>query len=325
MKIEFSKKITAIIALLMVMTISVYGQTRNELVEIYNSALDLIDSDIKAAIEQMEKAIEMAEELGEEGMEVKDMAEVQLPGLYYDMSIGLTREGETDAAIEGFENAIELADKYGDPETKQRSENVLHQLYFSKGNSLFRDNDNDSALDFFNKALEINPQYARAHLGKGLVYRRLEETEDFRTSIDAAIEYGLQANDEQIVATAERTARDYFIVRGARAKSDNNLERAREFLRSSLNYDPNFPETHYLIATIYNEQGNHTEAVKSAERAIEVSDGTAEEKAKFYFELAKAHMELGNTSAACSAFENAAHGGYAESARYHMEHVLNCP
>ncbi len=324
MKIELSKKLTALFALFLAVTISVSSQTRNEVVEVYNSAIDLIDTDIKAAIEQMERAIEMAEVLGEEGMEVKEMAEVQLPGLYYDMSLGLARAGETDEAIEGFEKTIEVSDMYDDPESRQRSENILHQLYFSKGNNLQRENENEAALEFFDKALEINPQYARAYLGKGLVFRRLEQTEDFREAMDAAIEYGLQTNDEQIVNTAERTARDYFIVRGARAKSNNEFDRALEYLRSSLNYDSNFPETHYILATIHNEQGNHGEAVKSAERAIDVSDGTAEEKAKYYFELGKAYMELGNNSAACSAFSNAEHGSYAESARYHMDHVLNC-
>ncbi len=325
MKIELTKKLTGILALFLAINLCAFGQTREEAVETYNSALDLIDDDIKAAIEKMEKALEMAEELGQEGMEVKEMVEVQLPGLYYDMSIDMYRGDDMDGAIEGFERAIELAEEYGDPDTKKESENVLHQLYFRKGNNLFREEQNEEALDYFDRSLEINPEFARAHLGKGLVFRRLQDTDNFREAINSAIEYGNQAGDQDLVSTANRTARDYFVAHGARARSDDNFDRALSLLEESVEYDSNFPEAYHLMASIHNEQENWTQAVENAERAIEASDESAEEKARYYFELGKAYMELGNESAACSAFENAAYGDYEESANYHIDHVLNCP
>lgn len=177
----------------------------------------------------------------------------------------------------------------------------------------------------FDKALEINPHHARAHLGKGLVYRRLEDAGNFREAMDMAIETALMTDDEQIMQTAGSTARDFFLVRAVRAKGENDFGQAIEFISASLSYDEAFPETHFLLATIYNEQSRYQDAVNSAQRAIELFNGTRDETAKIYFELGKAYEGLGDTTRACAAYNEAAHGNYEASAKYQMEHVLKCP
>jgi tetratricopeptide (TPR) repeat protein len=108
-------------------------------------------------------------------------------------------------------------------------------------NSLFRENKNEEALSMFDKALDINPQHARAHLGKGLVYRKLEDADNFREAMDNAIETALMTDEKQIMETAESTARDFFLVRAVRSKGENNLQQAIDFISASLSYDEAFP------------------------------------------------------------------------------------
>jgi tetratricopeptide (TPR) repeat protein len=86
-----------------------------------------------------------------------------------------------------------------------------------------------------------------------------------------------------------------------------------------------FPETHFLLATIYNEQSRYQDAVNSAQRAIDLFNGTKDETAKIYFELGKAYEGLGDITRACAAYNDAAYGNYEASAKYQMEHVLKCP
>jgi tetratricopeptide (TPR) repeat protein len=324
MKIKFLQKLLLSGGLVLFTGVLAQGQTYNDAVEAYNTGIDLIESDISAAIESLEKSREIAMGLGAEGEEIKEQAENQIPGLYYELGLNQYRERNVDLAVEGIEEAIEVSEKYGDDATKKRSETLLHQLYAIQANAAFRENENEKAIELYDKALEINPQHARSHLGKGLVYRRMDDAESFRESMDKAIESGLTTNEEQIVQTAETTARDFFLVRAVKAKGEQNIPQAIEFVNTSLTYDRNFAESHFLMAGIYNEQSRYQDAVKSAQKALDLMNGSRDEVAKVHFELGKAYAGLGNTSQACTSFKNAAHGQYAESANYQIEHVLKC-
>ncbi len=324
MKLKLPQKLFLISSMFLFLGFQIQGQTLNEAIDAYNTGIGLIDDDIKAAIESLEKSWEIASQLGEEGEDLKEQAEIQIPGLYYDMAMNFYRERNIDQAVEGFEQTLEASDEFDDPGTKQRAENVLHQLYAIQANANFRENNNDEALRLFEKALEINPQHARSHLGKGLVYRRLEDAENFKEAMNSAIEAGLTTGEDNIVETAESTARDFFLVRAVRSKSEGSHTQAIDFLNSSLAYDETFPETHFLLASIYNEQSRYEDAVNSARRAIDFSNGGPEDTAKMYFQLGEAYAGLGNTSEACDAFKQAAYGSYEASAKYQIEHVLKC-
>ncbi len=323
MKIKMLQNLL-LIAGLAVIGLQVQGQTFQDAVNAYNSGLDLIESDISAAIASIEKSYEIASALGEEGEEVKIQAENQIPGLYYQKGVNLYRERNIDQAIVAFVEAVEVSEKFNDANSKTRSETLLHQLYAIQANSVFRENNNDKALELYDKALAINPQHARSHLGKALVYRRLEDTDSFKESVDMAIETGLTTNEEQIIQTAESTARDYFLVRSVKAKSENNLTQAAEMINHSFSYDQSFAESYFLLASIQNEQSRFQDAVKNSQKALELLNGSREETAKVHFELAKAYEGLGNTSQACASYKNASFGQYEASAQYQIEHVLKC-
>lgn len=325
MKIKLLQRLLLITGITLFVGLQIHGQSLIEAQEAYNAGMDLVGTDIEAAIENVEKSLEIANRLGAEGEEVKELAEIQIPGLYYDKAMAHYRERDIEQALDGFEEAVEISEKFNDANTKRRSEQVLHQLYAIQANAEFRENNNEEAIKLFDKALAINPQHARSHLGKGLVYRRLEDTEKFRESMDKAIEAGLTTDEEQIAQTAESTARDYFLVRAVRAKGEQQNDLALELLNASLNYDRSFPETHFLMAATYNEKSQFQNAVNSALKAIELAGDNREETAKMYFELGKAYEGLGNTVQACSAYTNAAFGNYEASANYQKEHVLKCP
>jgi tetratricopeptide (TPR) repeat protein len=323
MKIKLLQNLL-LIAGMAVIGLQVQGQTMQDAVNAYNTGLDLIESDIDAAIASMEKSYDIASKLGEEGEEVKIQAENQIPGLYYQKGLNLYRERNIPQAIDAFVEAVKVSDKFNEKNTKTRSESLLHQLYALQANSVFRENNNEKALELYDMALAINPQHARSHLGKALVYRRLENVDSFKISIDMAIETGLMTNEEQIVQSAESTGRDFFLVRAVKAKSENNLAQAAEMVNNSFSYDQSFAESYFLLASIQNEQSRFQDAVKSSQKALDLLDGSREEAAKIHFELAKAYEGLGNTAQACAAYKNASFGQYQASAQYQIEHVLKC-
>lgn len=310
---------------LVALTIIATGQTKNEAIEAYNKAIDLKATDPGAAIKAYEEAIKISSELGEEGEEIKGLAELELSPLYYEVALKLYRERKIAEAITGFETAVNMSEKYNDKDIKSRSENVLHQLYFSRGNELFRANEDAEAIGLFDKALAINPNYARAFLGKALVYRKQEKTTEFAEAMDMAIETGLLSNDDKTVSTAESTARDYFIVRAVRAKDRKDYSEAIELAQTSLKYDKSFAETYFLIAVIANIQKRWDDSIEAGKKGLELLNSADEnDKAKYYFELGNAYAGKGDTALACESFREASVGTYLESAKYQIEQVLKC-
>jgi tetratricopeptide (TPR) repeat protein len=136
MKTRLFKKLIFLPVLLLFLGLQIQGQTLKDAIEAYNTGLDLADTDIRAAIESFKKSAQIASLLGEEGEEVKEQAEIQIPGLHFDLAMQHYRERNIPDAIEGFEETIEVANKYNDSGTASRSENVLHQLYTIHGKQL---------------------------------------------------------------------------------------------------------------------------------------------------------------------------------------------
>ena len=319
------KRVFVLIACMIVFTSISIGQTKNDAIEAFNRGVDLTATDPAAAIKAFEECIQISIQLGEEGEETKELAEINIPPLYYEVALKLYRERKIEEAISGFETAVQISEKYKDVEIKSRSENVLHQLYFTWGNNLSRNNTDDEALEFFDKALALNPNYARAYLGKALVYRKQEKTPEFAEAMDMAIETGLTSNDERTVATAESTARDYFLVRAIRAKDRKAYAESLSLIETSLKYDKDFADTYYLIAVVANAQSRWNDAIEEGNKALELmKDAERAETAKVYFELGNAYAGKGEASLACQAFRDASFGNYAEAAIYQIQHVLKC-
>ncbi len=324
-KIKKMKRVFVLLGFLIALSIAVQGQTKNDAIEAYNRAIDLMGTDPAAAIKAFEECIQISKQLGEEGDETRELAELNLPPLHYEVSLKLFREKKIPEAIEGIEKTLKVAEQYNDKDVKTKSENVLHQLYFTRGNELFRANDDAGALTLFDKALAINPNYARAYLGKALVFRKQERTPEFAEAMDMAIETGLLTNDERTVSTAESTARDYFLVRAIRAKDRRAYNEAKNLVQSSLKYDSNFAESYFLIMVVANAQYRWNDAIEAGNKGIEVLNSSdRNETAKYYFELGNAYAGKGDIDKACQSFREAATGAYLENATYQIQQVLKC-
>lgn len=301
-----------------------FAQTKNEAVEAYNVGLSMMKTDPEAALESLNKAIEISEQLGAEGEETREMAEALIPGIHYQMGVNLYKEKKLQEAAEQFEKTVEVAEEYGDTQTKQKAERIVPQLYFAVGNGLYKADEYDSALVYFDKATEANPSYEKAYFGKALTYRKMEDTEKFLEAIDNTIEAALQSNKGQIATKAEETARDYLLLRGQKAVQEKSYGEAAGMLDKVVVYDPDSKEAFYLLGLSHNALENWDKSMKAINKAIDLETGTGDDLAKLYYELGTAYYGMGDKEAACEAYSKAAVGGYKESAEYQMEHVVKC-
>ncbi|HHN48687.1 MAG TPA: tetratricopeptide repeat protein, partial [Bacteroidales bacterium] len=288
---------------------SASAQIIDDVVNKFNGAAELVNSDAAAAAVLLEEAIEMANKVGDEADEVRFMAQSQLPAVYFRVGTESQRDGNTDEAIAAFQKSLDLGLEYNDSNTVGRAQNILGRLYLSQGNNAYRSGENEQAIELLTKSIEFDPDNARTHLLIGLSQRRLENVDGMIAAMDMAIATAQKADDEQTQATAAKSVRDYLAVRANRSIQGNRAAEALDYLNTALKYGEE-AQTYFLLTLAHNSMEQWDNAIKAAEKALALEVDDAAEKAKIYFELGNAQREKGNTAAACRAFRNAAHGNY---------------
>jgi len=311
---------------LLVITVSLPGMSQSvkEAVDAFNEGAALVKSDPAGAIKAFEKCIEISEQLGEEGNETRDMATKQLPTMYYTVAMNTYKAKDYSGAIKGFEDAAVVADKYGNPEISKKANQIIPQLYNIEGNAFYKDENYEAALNSFEQAIQRSPNFAKPHLGKALVYKNQEAYEDMLAACDKAIEVGMARGDAQTTESAEKLARNTMFNNAVLAIEAKNWSEAEDGLKKSIMYGNDSPDSYFQLARIYNAQSKWDEAVTHLNRGLELENGDAEAKAKYYYEMGTAYVGKGDATAACNAFKNAMHGQYAENAKYQVEQVLKC-
>lgn len=320
-------KIKRLVALVLtVISFTAYAQDINQAGELFNEGNQALKSNnFELAIQKYQAAMDMAGKLGEEGEMIVVNAQSQIPQLYYKIGVTDYKEKKIDKAITEFEKAIEMGNKYNDPETVKTAKETIPKLYYAQGNDYYSNDKYEDALASFSKAAEMAPDYSRAFWGLGLAYNKLDETKKMKESFEKAKELAIAEGDAKMEAKITKTAKKYLQASGAKKLQAQDWAGALVCLDASLSFDPNNADTYYYIALADNGLKNWDDAVTAATKGLELSaDKNVEFKAKFYYELGNAYKGKGDNSNACEAFGNAKHGSFVESANYELTQVLKC-
>ena len=167
------------------------------------------------------------------------------------LASALARKGRLSEAIGHYEKAMKLRPDYGDP-------------YFNLGSVLFQQGRTDEAIAQWQKALATQPNDAGFHtaLGNAFLQRGLQK--------DAIAEYEHAARisphdplARNNLAWLLATSFDASIRDGNRA-----IEIAKQTVQLSGGKDPNYLRT---LAAAYAEIGQFSEAIATAEQAIQIA------------------------------------------------------
>lgn len=310
------------------------AQDRAAAVQAFNKALELAKSnEYQQAIDMYNQAIAQAEQLGEEGQDIVQRVEKQLPSIYYQKALATYKNfqkekslSSLETAIQNFQEASQMSSEYGNEEIAGKADQVVTQLYYTKSILQYKSSNYSEALASLNQAIERNPNYAKAYYQKGIVLKN-QESSNFERALeqfDKAIEVGNKVNDNQIVRRAQEAAHDELLYRGSKATESKNYKTAVTLLDRALEYDSQSADAHYRLAEAYNKQALWSQAISHANQALELENGGRTEKAKIYFELGTAYKNQGNVEQACGAFKNAAFGSFKSPAEHQMEFELKC-
>ncbi len=315
MNLQMLRKMAGILAVSLISGTNVYCQERNDVIKFYNEGAKVMQTDVKAAIIAFENVVALSNKVGETTADLKQKAIQVLPGLYVkDASNTLSEKRPATDIIKSAKAAFNAAEKYGSPSSKENASKILVQGYYAMGTEYFSKKDYENALLAFDSLLTINPAYSTAIYNKALIYRGQNNAEAFEKTIDLFIEKQKEVNGIDKVKQASAIALEYYRAAGSRANQAGNLKEALNLLNKSAKYGDD-KDLFYYFADVYNKQKNFDNGAGYAQKGLDMETGTADAKAKFYFQLAVAQAGKGDISAACTSFKNAMYGAFAEPSK----------
>jgi tetratricopeptide (TPR) repeat protein len=291
------------------------AQTRNDVVNVYNEGAKAMQTDVKAAIEAFEKVVVLSDQVGETAADLKQKAIQVLPGLYVKAASGtLTDKKPSTETIKAAKKAAAAAEKYGSAPNKENASRILVQGYYNLGTEFFTKKDYANALLAFDSLLVINPAYLNALYNKALIFRTQNNTAAFEEDIDLFIAKVKSGNDSVKVKQASKLALEYFRASGSQANQANKPDEAIVMLNKAAKYGDD-KDLFYYFADVYNKQKNFDKGTEYAQKGLALETGSADAKAKFYFQLGLAQAGKGQTAEACASFKNAMFGVFAEPSK----------
>ena len=315
MRNKVTGMIAGLLALSAVIGTNVNSQTRNDVITFYNEGAKAMQTDVPAAITAFENVVTTADKVGEEAADLKQKAVQVLPGLYYKLAAAALNEKKPAVEIiSASKTAIAASEKYGNTSNKEKSQKVLVQGYNNLAVDYFSKNDFEKALLTIDSLLVINPDYVNAIYNKALIYIKQDNAEAFEKTIDGYLEKVKTTNDTIKTQKASTLALEYFRSAGSKASQANKLDEALASLNKSAKYGDD-KDLFYFFADVYNKKGNFVSGAEYAQKGLDLETGSAEAKAKFFYQLAVAQVGKGQTAEACASFKNALYGPFAEASK----------
>lgn len=308
---KIMRKIAGILVVSAIIGTTLNAQVLNDVITVYNEGAKASQTDAKAAIAAFENVITLSDKVGETANDLKQKAIQVLPGLYVKVaSNALNEKKPALEVIQAAKKAAAVAEKYGNATGKGNATKLLTQGYYNMGTEFFAKKDYNNALLAFDSLLVINPGYPSAIYNKALVYRSQNNATGFEENIDSFIEKMKSSNDSVRVKQASKLALEYFRASGSQANQAEKLDDALALLNKAAKYGDD-KDLFYYYADVYNKQKNFDSGAEYAKKGLDLETGTAEAKAKFYFQLGLAQVGKGQTADACASFKNAMYGPFA--------------
>lgn len=324
------RRITLLLVFAFAALIGINAQTYEDVVAKFNEGADDINKgEFTTAITHLNEVIAMAETVGEEANDLQAKAKEQIPLLNYQIAIGYMKQKDYESAVPYLEQTIDLADAYGNnQEYKEKAMKYLPTLLTGVGTQKLKSGDNSEALTMFEHAAKYSPDYPKAYLGQGMVYKANYDEANMIEAFEKAIELGKAKGDTKTVEDAQAALGSYFTDLGNIELEDVDPEMedftyAIDAFDKALEYDPDNVDANYKLAIIYNRMIEYDLAIKHGKKALE----GAEEEIKIAainYELGNAYVGTAEYDLACEALNNAMVDIFEERAIAKKEKIPGC-
>lgn len=260
----------------------------------YNSGAEALTMGNKtSALEYFQKALTMAEALGDEGADVAANCKSAIPSVILSIGKEFYNNKEFTNAKAKFVEAAEVAKKYGNEEVTAEVESLLptvgKRIALAKVNDAMKNKDIAGVLAGYEEAMAIDTTDANTALKYGQFLGNAGKFDDAVKYLELAARHGQEGNAKAVLSTT-------FLKNAAAQLKAGKYADAVAFAEKANSYKENAQA--YLIAGQASQKANkNADAIANFEKYLEAAP-TAKNAGAIAFTVGALYQQAGNKAKA---------------------------
>lgn len=260
----------------------------------YNSGAEALTMGNKtSALEYFQKALTMAEALGDEGADVAANCKSAIPSVILSIGKEFYNNKDFSNAKAKFVEAVEVAKKYGNEEVTAEVESLLptvgKRIALAKVNDAMKNKDIAGVIAGYEEAMAIDTTDANTALKYGQFLGNAGKFDDAVKYLELAARHGQEGNAKAILSTT-------FLKNAAAQLKAGKYADAVAFAEKANSYKENAQA--YLIAGQASQKANkNADAIENFEKYLEAAP-TAKNAGAIAFTVGALYQQAGNKAKA---------------------------
>ena len=260
----------------------------------YNSGAEALTMGNKtSALEYFQKALTMAEALGDEGADVVAYCKSAIPSVILSIGKEFYNNKDFSNAKAKFVEAAEVAKKYGNQEVTAEVESLLptvgKRIALAKVNDAMKTKDIAGVLAGYEEAMAIDTTDANTALKYGQFLGNAGKFDDAVRYLELAARHGQEGNAKAVLSTT-------FLKKAAAQLKAGKYADAVTFAEKAISYKENAQA--YLIAGQASQKANkNADAIANFEKYLEAAP-TAKNAGAIAFTVGALYQQTGNKAKA---------------------------
>lgn len=260
----------------------------------YNSGAEALTMGNKtSALEYFQKALTMAEALGDEGADVAANCKSAIPSVILSIGKEFYNNKDFTNAKAKFVEAAEVAKKYGNEEVTAEVESLLptvgKRIALAKVNDAMKNKDIAGVIAGYEEAMAIDTTDANTALKYGQFLGNAGKFDDAVKYLELAARHGQEGNAKAVLSTT-------FLKNAAAQLKAGKYADAVAFAEKANSYKENAQA--YLIAGQASQKANkNADAIANFEKYLEAAP-TAKNAGAITFTVGALYQQAGNKAKA---------------------------
>ena len=261
------KFVYSVCALFAAATIS-FAQDVNEATDLFNAAVEYLNLGDKAsALENFQKAYDIAKECGEAGQALVDQCESTIPQLALMVAKDYVKAGDYATAVAKAKEASAIAASMNADSVVAEADALVPNIYMQQGNVLIKAKDYEGAIVAYTNTLALNPTNGKAYINMAAAYDKLGQT-------DKAEETYLLAAANGQEKAANRALGNIYLKKALAANKAKQFSQAIELAKKSNSFNET-SKAYYIIGLAAQNSNKLDEAIAAFEKYLELEPSAA--------------------------------------------------
>ena len=261
------KFVYSVCALFAAATIS-FAQDVNEATDLFNAAVEYLNLGDKAsALENFQKAYNIAKECGEAGQALVDQCESTIPQLALMLAKDYVKAGDYATAVAKAKEASAIAASMNADSVVAEADALVPNIYMQQGNVLIKAKDYEGAIVAYTNTLALNPTNGKAYINMAAAYDKLGQT-------DKAEETYLLAAANGQEKAANRALGNIYLKKALAANKAKQFSQAIELAKKSNSFNES-SKAYYIIGLAAQNSNKLDEAIAAFEKYLELEPSAA--------------------------------------------------